>query len=383
MGMVLGKPLNFKYNDYNIIPPTDCEIPMNRTSTAPFERSEFEKPNTFTVRLLEYHIHKYLPQVRELEAEGPYPRDYSKVEHLHQTAINYIASIPAIYRFENPDKSHDEECPNLASQRDFLCATVWLFVVVLHRPYIFSIVKSRCEILKAGIQILNAQQRFFVTLLPHHYRMFTLAYLTVEPCVSMLAVLIAFPHENADLVVEAFRCLKESLHRLNNIRGTNKVAGQGADVIRNLLLRAEKNRPSPSPTANSGHSSSDGRSSELLGTPSPHGPGQSYAMAQQPALFDNTPSLGDMSDWGVQFQQAASSVPPLGSEHGFDATTFRPVADLTYNDLALAMSEEDFSTGSGSDGLSNEMAHQQFRGDFGENSFWNFINKGSGQWSGV
>ncbi|OCT51656.1 hypothetical protein CLCR_08064 [Cladophialophora carrionii] len=379
MGMVLGKPLNFKPNDYTIIVPTDCEIPRNRTSMAPFQRAESDKPNTFTVRLLEYHIHKYLPQVRELEAQGPYPRDYGKVERLHQIALDYIASIPPIYRFENADRSYDVECPHLASQREFLCATVWLFVLMLHRTYIFSIAKSRTEILKAGIEMLNAQQRFFLTLEPHHYRMFTLAYLTVEPCVSMLAVLIAFPCENADLVAEAFRCIKESLSRVNTIRRTNRVAGQGADVIHNLLLRAEKNRPSPSLGSKPSTSPSEGRSSEVLMTPSSHGAGPFYPMAEQPLMFANNTTFAEMADWNMQFQQTSSMAPaPVSSGYTFNDTPFRPVADLTYNDVALAMSEEGFSAESGSERMSTEMP-QQFRGEFGEGSFWSFVNRGSGE----
>ena len=375
MGMVLGKPLNFKTNDYTIIPPTDCEIPRNRTSAAPFQRTEYDKPNTFSVRLLEYHIHKYLPRVRELETEGPHPRDYGKVERLHQMAVDYITTMPPTYRCHNPDTSYDEEFPMLASQREFLCATVWLFVLMLHRPYIFSISTSRTEILKAGIHMLNAQQRFFLTLKPHHYRMFTLAYLSVEPCVSMLAVLIAFPRENADLVVEAFRCTRESLSRLNTIRSTNRVAGQGADVIHNLLLRAEKNRPPPA-TCSKSTSPSEGRSSEPFMTPSSHSAVPFYPTAEPPPLFIPDASLGDVSDWDMQFQQTASTA--VGSDYAFDATTFRPVADLTYHDLALAMSEEGFSAAeSGSDRVSLEMP-QQFRGDFSEGSFWTFVNGGSG-----
>ncbi|OAL32819.1 hypothetical protein AYO20_07776 [Fonsecaea nubica] len=396
MGMVLGKPLNFKANDYTIVPPTDCDIPRNRSSSAPFQRSDYEKPNTFTVRLLEYHIHKHLPQIRELELEGPYPRDYGKVERLHQGALEYIANIPAIYRFENPDRSFDGEFPMLASQREFFCATIWLFILLLHRPYIFSVSKSRTEILKAAIHMLDAQQRFFDSLSLHHYKMFTLAYLSVEPCVSVLAVLIAFPHENAHLVPEAFRCIRESLFRLNTIRNTNKVAGQGADVIQNLLLRAEKNQPSPLPTSKSSSPRSDAHSSELFVTPGSH-PGMTlYPVAgqqqqqqppppppQQPALFCGNSSFGDMSDWSTPLQQTQTSAPPASSSYAFDGTPFRPVADLTYNDLAIvqpfSMSEDNFDGGLGAGfGDSNVESEvpQQFRGDFGEGSFWSFMNRG-------
>ena len=374
MGIVLGKPLNFNYNDYHIVPPTDCDIPINRSCTAPFARSEYDPPNLFTLRLLEYHIHKYLPQVRELETEGPYPRDPAKVERLHQMAQDYIAALPPPFRLDNPDTSFDAECPMLPSQRESLHSTAWLFVLTLHRPYIFSLSKSRTEIMKAGIQILNAQQRFFITLEPHHHRMFFLNYVTVEPCVSMLAVLIAFPHENADLVLEAFRCLRESLQRLNMIRGANKGAGQGADVIKDLLIRAEKNRPSTSPVFKSSISS-EVMSSEKVTTPS-------NLSAQEPTFFATSTSFEDMPDWNSQVQPISGVMAPISPGYQFDASLFRPVADLTYNELAVAMSEEELSAGSGSDGVSADVAHQ-FCGEFGEGSFWNFVNRGNGQWNGA
>lgn len=392
--MVLGKPLNFKLNDYTIVPPTDCALPMNRKSAgAPFARTEFDKPNIFTLCLLEYNVHKYFPEVRELELEGPCPRDPGKVERLHRIALDYIAAIPPAFRNENPDTSFDHEFPRLASQREFLWATVWMFVLMLHRPYIFSNAKSRTEIMKASIEMLKAQQRFFDTLSPHHYRMFTLAYLTVEPCVSMLAVLIAFPLENPELAPEGFRRAQESLARLNKIRDANRVAGQGADVIQNLLCRAERNQPTWSPPAPASKSSSS-PSSDSFKTPSSHGaPTQPfYPYSGEPAMFAGNTSFGDISDWDMSFQQpqqpqqshqqdgSSSSVALLdgmNSNYTFDTTPFRPVADLTYNDLALAMSDEGFSADAGPDGIGHELPTQQFRGDFGEGSFWNFVNRGS------
>ena len=382
MGMVLGKSLNFKASDCAIIPPTDCEIPTNRTSTAPFQRAVYDQPNHFTVRLLEYQIHKYIPQVRELEMEGPYPRNHGKVERLHQMAFDFIATLPACFRFENPDTTFDEECPMLASQRDFLCATVWLFVLMLHRPYIFSVAKSRSEIMRAGIQMLHAQQRFFLILQPHQYKMFSLAYLSVEPCVSMLASLIAFPYENAEMAHEAFQRIKQTLQRLKKIRGTNKVAAQGADVIQNLLLRAEKNRPLSSPSAKLETPPSEDLSLGLFPIPGSHGANAFYSLTQQPPLFASDTSFEGMSDWNPQFEQPAPTAALSSPDYSLDAMTFRPVADLTYNDLAISASEEAMSASNGSDRMMNDIP-PQFQGNFGEGSFWNFVNAGSGQWNGV
>jgi hypothetical protein len=375
MGMVLGKPLNFKPNDYKIVPPTDCDIPENQRTTAPFERSAYDRPNTFTVRLLEYRLHRHLPKIRELEAEGPYPRDYSKVERLHQTAHDYIATLPAAYRLENPDTTSDDDCPMLASQRPYLVGTVWMFILVLHRPYIFSIPQSRTEVLNAGIKMLNAQQRFYLTLKPYHYRMFTLAYLTVEPCVAMLAVLIAFPRENATRVNEAFRCIRESLARLNTIRGTNKVAGQGADVIHSLLLRAQKNHPSPilsstlSPPARS--------LPDQLMTTTSNGSNTLYSMSEQPLMYTPTMPFGNTAEWNMQVPQAFSAGTPISSNYAFDSTPFRPVADLAFNDLTAEMAQDGFDEENSSLRMTTSSLPHSFRGDFGQGSFWNFVNNGT------
>ncbi|KAF2092479.1 hypothetical protein NA57DRAFT_12405, partial [Rhizodiscina lignyota] len=200
MAMILGKSINLSLGDFHIIPPVDTAIPKNRTTSLPFARRDLEKPNSFTARLLEYRLQVHLPRIIALEADGPFPKDYTKVEKLHQEALDYIDSLPPIYRFENPDTSFDAECQWLPAQREFLCTVTWLFVLLLHRPYIFSIARSRTEIVKASIEMLSAQQRILYRLRPNQYRFFILSFISVEASISLLAVFIAYPSENKALL---------------------------------------------------------------------------------------------------------------------------------------------------------------------------------------
>jgi hypothetical protein len=233
--------------------------------------------------------------------------------------------------------------------------------------------------------------------------MFTVAYLSVDPCVSMLAVLITYPKEHGELVPEAFRCIRETLRRLNVLRPTNKMAGQGADVIQTLLLRAEQKhthaqtssamvygRKSETPT------STTGRSSDVFMTPSsshreaPQQPNALLVNRDPQASSYSDMQFANMPDWSAvplfDFPPTTTSATAdaLGTlDYSFNETPFRPTADLTYHDLAPAQSYQDIrGPGADSDvimGSSNPQPNpEQFRGDFDDSSFWGYINRTSG-----
>ncbi|KAK6379540.1 hypothetical protein LTS17_006458 [Exophiala oligosperma] len=380
MGMVLGKSLTLSINDCLIVPPTDCDIPRDRKSIAPSPRSPFEKPSVFTVRLLEYQLASCFHDIKALEAEGPYPRDYGKVERLHQRAVDFIDSIPPIYRSNNPDTSFDEQCPWLPAQREHLRSNAWFFLLLLHRTYIFSVAKSRTEIMKAGIQMLHAQQKFFCSLQPQHWKLFTLTYISVDPAVSMLAVLITYPKEEQEVVPEAFRCIRETLWRLNQIRGSNMVAGQGADVIQSLLARAEQKHPQAwtaaihTPTATGDTLDQMTRSSGDESFWADTAVADIGQQAQYPEALDSMASWSSLT--------AVESAVDAGQNYGdmtysFSDIPFRPTADLTSYDLATnAVPQfptplDDAAMGSST---FNQQMPGQFRGAFDENSFWGFMN---------
>lgn len=379
MGMVLGKSLTLSVNDCLIVPPTDCEIPRDRKSIAPSPRCFYEKPTVFTIRLLEYQLGLHFHDIKALEAEGPYPRDYSKVERLHQRAVDFIDKIPPIYRSDNPDTSFDDQCPWLPAQREYLKSNAWLFLLLLHRTYIFSIAQSRTEIMKAGIQMLHAQQKFFCSLQPQQYKLFTLAYVSVDPAVSMLAVLITYPKEEQELVPEAFRCIRETLWRLNQIRGSNIVAGQGADVIQSLLARAEP-KHEQTLTTNSHTPTSTRETLDQMAYSCNESFQVDTGIAGVGQQAQYSEALDSMVNWSslATYDSAVDASQSYGdTAYPFNDTPLRPTADLTCFNLAT---EEAFQFPTPLDepatrsSTCNQQLPGQFQGAFDENSFWAFMN---------
>ncbi|KIW18742.1 hypothetical protein PV08_03031 [Exophiala spinifera] len=380
MGMVLGKSLTLSVKDCLIIPPTDCEVPRDRKAIAPSPRSPFDKPSVFTLHQLEYQLISHIHDIKALEAEGPYPRDYSKVERLHQRAIEFIDNIPPIYRSGNPDTSFDDQCPWLPAQREYLSSNAWLFLLLLHRTYIFSVARSRSVIMKAGIHLLHAQQRYFRSLQPHHYKLFTLAYISVDPAVSMLAVLITYPEEEKGLVPEAFRCIRETRWRLNHIRDSNIVAGQGADVIQSLLARAEKKHvqaltasthtPASVMEALDHITQSSGKESFRANT-------AGTGVDEQVQYPD---AVGSLADWPslTMYNRSVDAGQVRGEmAYSFNDTPLRPTADLTYCDLAIDGSFQypaSLDQPVTSSSTVNQPLSGQFRGSFDDDSFWRFVN---------
>ncbi|RFU24785.1 hypothetical protein B7463_g11553, partial [Scytalidium lignicola] len=415
MGIVLGKPLNVNLRDCLTSPPVDVKVTENLKTTAPFPRGEFDKPTSLTLRLIEYRLQINLPKVRELESEGPFPKDYTKVQLLHQEALNYMDTLPALYRFVNPDKSFDIECPWLAAQREYLHTVAWYFILALHKPYTFTIPESRKEIMRAGIEILQAQKRNFECLKEQHYKLFTLTYLTVEAAVAILAVLIAYPDDNGEPGKEAFHCIRDSITRLRiTHEKKNALAGIAADVIQVLLNRVETARifsisglentsfvVNPSPKSNS-----TTLSESMVGQDSsPHNVqdvGYENSMASSSNFSSSSLSLLNLQDTPFSDGNLSSSnyqdTSPQDNflsamDIGMDSTAtnngnlfapLQPIADLMFHDLAPAfdvgsvgMQNPNMQTvGQGFENNSADELQQQFTGNFAENSLWGFMNQG-------
>jgi hypothetical protein len=239
MGMVLGKPMNACAEDWSITLPLDAAIPVDRTLSIPIERQLCEKPTQFTHRLIEYRILSQLPGIQRLVTGEFNPRDYAQLQQHQQKMKTYIEGFPPAFHFENPDTKWDVECPWLKPQREYLACTTWLFFVISYRYSMFNIPQSRTDVIKAGIKVLQAQERHYRTLSVQHYKLYALAFFTLEAATAIMVVFIAYPSENEELFATALLHIKESITRMNSIQASNPFAGPAAELIQLLMLRAE------------------------------------------------------------------------------------------------------------------------------------------------
>lgn len=171
-GIVLGRPLSVDYSvEYPL--PIDAPEPKDPSRTPVVPRSEGEPPNMTTRMLYAHRITMALKEIADLEKEGPCPKDFSKVDRLHEKLIELDAQTPAVFRRENPDTRYDNmpECSWVPKARMSLHPQVAFNVMALHRPYVFTRPHSRREALKASLKMLELQEASFPSLNPRFYKL--------------------------------------------------------------------------------------------------------------------------------------------------------------------------------------------------------------------
>jgi len=172
MACVLGRPTT---TDLSMAPPSlpvDAPVPKDRSKTPVLPRGENDPPTPVTRTIWAYHIMRPLREILEMEKDGPCPKDFSRVDRLHNELLDLDARTPAYFRLENPDTRFDSlpECSWLPLSSVVFPQLISFELMALHRPYIFTRPKSRTEALKASLDMLHAQRLNFQALKPQMYK---------------------------------------------------------------------------------------------------------------------------------------------------------------------------------------------------------------------
>jgi hypothetical protein len=115
-----------------------------------------------------------------------------------------------------------------------------LSLLVINRYSMFHFPQSRTEVIKLGIKVLEAQERHFRTLNVQHYKLYALAFFTLEAATAIMVVFIAYPSENGELFEEAMSYINDGIARMKIILNANPLARPAKDLIELLKQRAEK-----------------------------------------------------------------------------------------------------------------------------------------------
>lgn len=170
-GVVLGRPVSVDHSvSYTL--PIDAPTPKDPSRTPITQRSENDPPSLMTRTLYIHKIAEVLKDIVDLEKEGPCPKDFTKVDRLHEQLVTLDAETPAFFRRENPDTRYDDlpECFWVPLVREQLYPLVWFNFMALHRAYVFTRPHSRREALKASLRMLDCQRDNFANLSPRHYK---------------------------------------------------------------------------------------------------------------------------------------------------------------------------------------------------------------------
>lgn len=413
MAVFLGRPGSAVLSGGLPTLPIDAPLPKDCSKTPVEPRDEAVDPPTLVTRqLFLFRVGDALQYIVDLEADGSHPKDFSKVDHVHQLMLTLEDNKPACFRLENPDTRWDDhpDCKDwIRMTRLYMQQLHHFGVMALHRPYIFHRKESRVAALKAAVNMLGIQRATFDGLPLVQWRGFHLFFGSFDAVVVIASIFILFPHENPELRDSAVRRFHWTIAKFEAIREHNSVARAAQGVLTAIQSRfvkaVGKGTPELSPDPDSvsplreaasvDKSSGDTPGSGSLpgnGGSTSAGNGQSASSGDSSASTAGlslgiSPSDGSSAEpWGVGSTTAA---PGAGmnawswpDESLSSLAPIYPTSELFFNDLVAkygdaglagsALPQVGLEQASG-DGFGNLC---QFDGDFGaDNTFWQFMNQ--------
>jgi hypothetical protein len=404
MGIVLGRPTSVDSRDGRPVFPIDAPIPKNRREEAPMPRTDSDPPTPLTMLLWTAEIGAPLWDIFNLEKEDPHQNNFARVEKMHKLIDQISLHCPPFFRAQNPDTTFDslEECHWLPRARAYFQGSSAFTIMALHRPYIFTNSSSRTAALKAALNVLRSQRTMFNLLNAKHYKMFSLVLNTFDAIVLVAAIYILHPYENPDDLDHTLQHFEWGMERFQTMSGRNSMAKAALGVLKAIYVRLKKalnqpikNTPKPLPPSNSAVTTPAAPSPESYSIPTPNPqlptPSANASISrispasnitnQSNTSSSNTPytlpTISNMTDstpatsaW--EAFSGSMSIPP-----NFDFSSMaplQPMHDLVFNDLGGTIGGGmDFSAGNTFE-IPTVDSQWQFEGDFGNDSFWGFMN---------
>jgi hypothetical protein len=344
-----------------------------------------------------------------LEKEDPNQNNFSKVEMMHKLIKQISLHCPPYFRATNPDTSFDShpDCYWLPRCRPLFQNSAAFTIMALHRPYIFTNAASRTAALRAGLDILRAQRTFFNFLDAAHYKMHSLVLNTFDAVVLVAAIYILHPSENREDLDDSLQHFDWAMERFQVISVRNSMAGGALNVLRAINVRLKKALAKPLPQTYSSNSSiASSNPSPAMPTPdSSNYTKPEYTSSSHPSISSaSTTSLANQSNGTATTQytlptisnlteatpttsvawESFSGAMPMAPSFDFSSMApLQPMHDLLYNDLgtvdsaidpALVNGSLDINTGNWNPNANANGGQWQFEGDFGNDSFWGFMN---------
>ena len=241
-GAVLGRPTSVDFRTMNRSVPIDAVLPNDKKKMPLVPRGDDDPPTPLTRAIWAFEMIQPLREILDLEKEGSFPKDFSKVDKLHQQLVEIQNKTPAPFRLENPDTRFDHlpECWWLPLVRPNLPQMMAFNFMALHRPYIFTRATSRHEALRASIEMLEMQRVYFSMMSPHQFKTFALFFGTFDAVVMVASIYILFPREHVELLPIAVQHFRWAVDRFERMADRNRLAQAALGVLNAIYIRFKK-----------------------------------------------------------------------------------------------------------------------------------------------
>lgn len=235
MAWVLGRPRAINLSDCDVRTPMDCNIPDDPSKKIPLATpalGDDDGPSFFSSTLVQYELSKKVHEMRELQLDKPYPRDYNAIWAFHKQILSIMDNAPPFARTDNPDTSFDKKFPLLPKKREQVTSVANGVIMVLHRPHMATHVESRKAAVQAALNTLDAQQRYFDLTDPHHYKLFGLTFYTIDAAIMLSAITLMYPPKDEDVKRRINGAMGQAISRLTVMSKSNPTASSGTQIVR-------------------------------------------------------------------------------------------------------------------------------------------------------
>ncbi|KAI1171337.1 Orotidine 5'-phosphate decarboxylase [Nemania sp. FL0916] len=241
-GAVLGRPTSIDHRLVNRSFPIDAIIPKSAKRVPLVPRTDDDPPTPLTRGIWSWQVMRPLREIQDLEKEGPFPKDFTKIEKIHAEILDIKARTPPPFRSENPDTRFDHlpECWWLPYARAQLPQLHAFNILALHRPYVFTRPASRNAALRASLEMLESQRQQFAALDTVQHKTYSLFFGTFDAVVMVASIYILFPKEHSEFLDEARQHFQWAVDRFDKMAGRNHLARSALGVLQAIWIRFKK-----------------------------------------------------------------------------------------------------------------------------------------------
>ncbi|PQE19410.1 Fungal specific transcription factor domain-containing protein [Rutstroemia sp. NJR-2017a BBW] len=231
MSVMLGRPRSINASDCTIRTPIDCDFPTDPSKTVPTMIRPDGEISSYSATLFQYELaHK----VHELLAAGvhrPHIQDYFIVTKFHNEIMALINHLHPSIRPENPDSSWDDKFPGLIRQRYYLASAAYMFMLALHRPHASIHIPSRDAAITAAMNCLDAQEKLFRSLKSHQYRIYSLAFYSIDAGIFLAGIRLERPELDQALQLKIQTAISTAIARLKIMEEKSPMAKSGLQIL--------------------------------------------------------------------------------------------------------------------------------------------------------
>ena len=236
----MGRPRLINTDDCTITEPIDCDFPRAPASSLYREPGPTDRPSSYTLQLVKYRIGQQIHRAMSLGLFNSQRTNGQVIQNMHLETVEILRGLPPSMRLHSPDRRWDMKFPGLVKQRLQISIVTNAFLMALHKPHTLIDSFSRQAAVEAGLMVLDASHRLFLSSEKHHYKIYTLMFYTIEAGILLSAVLMKDQLLLSNFAGRTESALSEAVMRLGILKESSTAAVFGEQVLGKCFRRIQE-----------------------------------------------------------------------------------------------------------------------------------------------